>query len=193
MSSSGPLYPSSATGENDGGGRVTWDNVTDIYTSNDARASTGYSAVGTQYIVAKNYGFSIPSGSTIDGILVTFERYGVYGSGHSRDENLNLTKDGSTSIGTNKADVGVNWNQFTESTFNYGSSSDLWGTTWTDSEINSSNFGVRFRATATGFARCLIDTISITVYYTEASGQPCVVRSRSIPFANGNNRFTRIG
>ncbi|MFL5731077.1 MAG: T9SS type A sorting domain-containing protein, partial [Cytophagaceae bacterium] len=55
----------------------------------------------------------------------------------------------------------------------YGSSSDLWGTTWTISDINDANFGVYLiaRNTATANAPQVgVDHIRVTVYYTSATG-----------------------
>jgi hypothetical protein len=56
----------------------------------------------------------------------------------------------------------------------YGSSSDLWGETWTDSDINDSGFGMAIAASGTCEAR--IDHIEITVHYTEAPADDAVPR-----------------
>lgn len=51
----------------------------------------------------------------------------------------------------------------------YGSTSDLWGATWTAAQINASNFGVRLTATnssAYTAATADVDYISVTVQYT---------------------------
>ena len=46
------------------------------------------------------------------------------------------------SIGTtDKADTSTNWTG-TDTYFSYGSYSDLWGESWTDTDINNTNFGV---------------------------------------------------
>lgn len=42
-------------------------------------------------------------------------------------------------MGTNKAVTGTTWGT-TFSTVTYGGTNDLWGTTWTPSDINSANF-----------------------------------------------------
>ena len=81
---------------------------------------------------------------------------------------MQLTNNGSP-VGTNKAAIGL-WNSNTEETFTYGSSSDLWGTTWTPADINNANFGVYFKARDSGlnFAVASVDFISVKVYYTPA-------------------------
>jgi hypothetical protein len=71
----------------------------------------------------------------------------------------------------------------------YGSSSALWGLSWTTSDINASNFGLAFAAqndSASQFADAYVDNIRITVYYTAgaaaASNAPVFPLS-GVPFA----------
>src|SRR5262249_4101780 len=60
----------------------------------------------------------------------------------------------------------------------FGNSSDLWGTSWTDSDINASNFGVVYQVGRTsGTITVNVDYLRITVYYT-ASGGGSGVQSR---------------
>lgn len=89
---------------------------------------------------ATNYGFNIPAGATINGITVQINREGsanTLGLG-VRDSVVKLVK-GGTVVGTNKAVTGTTWGT-TFSTVTYGGTNDLWGTTWTPSDINSANF-----------------------------------------------------
>ncbi len=52
-------------------------------------------------------------------------------------------------------------------TQNYGTTSDLWGTTWTAADINNANFGLKFTAKAgTTATTANVDYITITVTYT---------------------------
>ena len=46
----------------------------------------------------------------------------------------------------------------------YGGPNDLWGLTWTPTQINTGSFGVAFAAKGNTFVG--VDAISVTVYYT---------------------------
>ena len=91
-----------------------------------------------------------------------------------RDNVVKLVK-GGTIVGDNKALTSTDWPNCNSgscfSSVTYGSPSDLWGTTWTASDINSSNFGVVLSAinSNTNGSRTRIGTvdyIQMTVYYT---------------------------
>ncbi|MCK4554879.1 hypothetical protein KAU19_08065, partial [Candidatus Parcubacteria bacterium] len=119
----------------------------------------------SQWLRASNFGFSIPSGATIDGIQVQFERYpNAYG--YVNEYDLRVVKaDGSKSL-EDKSD-GL-W-AAPEAYYTYGSSTSLWSESWTPANINDVDFGavVAVWVFAGGTAR--VDHIRITVYYTEPS------------------------
>ena len=81
------------------------------------------------------------------------------------DSNVVLLKGGAPA-GSNYADTGSIWGT-TDATIAYGTSADLWGTTWTAAEVNASNFGVRFSARNVGSASTTasLDSITVTVSY----------------------------
>lgn len=119
------------------------------------------------YVVATNYGFSIPSGAQIDGIEVELYLIGAP-DGPSPDmtvEQVRIVKGGTIS-GTDLSDF------FTipvaSVSRTYGSDSQLWGLSWTDSDINASNFGVALQVSTDRNNDVRIDSIRVTVYYTEA-------------------------
>ncbi|MBL0336185.1 MAG: T9SS type A sorting domain-containing protein [Chitinophagaceae bacterium] len=91
------------------------------------------------------------------------------GIGASISDNVvKLVKGGSIG-GTNHAS-GASWTS-SDSYFTYGSSSDLWGLTWTPADVNGAGFGVAVSATtSTGLVSLLlsaqVDHIRITVYYS---------------------------
>ena len=95
---------------------------------------------------------------------VTFATTTAGSAGALQDSNVQLLKAGAP-VGSNKA-VATNWG-FTNSTVTYGSSADLWGTTWTPADVNASNFGLRFAAknVAAASATASLDYVSITVQY----------------------------
>ncbi len=85
--------------------------------------------------------------------------------GALQDSTVQLLKAGAP-VGNNKAVTGTNWS-FSNSTVTYGSTADLWGTTWTPANVNASNFGLRFAAknVAAASATASLDYVSITVTY----------------------------
>lgn len=126
--------------------------------------STAYnSAYGTtKQLTGTNYGFSIPSNATIKGILLQIERYKSE-AGSDATETLVQLKKTAGLVGNNKATT----LESTNTVKSYGGSTDLWGTTWTPADINSSNFGAAYKIThTTGGGNVYVDYFKITVYYT---------------------------
>ena len=99
-----------------------------------------------------------------------------------QDATVQLLKAGSP-VGSNKASA-TTW-PTTIGTVNYGSSSDLWGTTWTPADLNASNFGVRFAAknTGAGAATASLDYISVTVTYNDDTNG---IGTSTVPVAEAN-------
>lgn len=173
MASQGPT--SCGTGADDATiGTITWLNPTRITASDDSRA-TGTGTIGTvtHYLKGTNFGFTIPSGATIDGIVVEWERSDSLARSASPclDNEIKIVK-GGTIGATNKADLVTAWGT-TDAYAVYGSSSDLWGETWTDTDINGSTFGSVLSCQSSvvgGTYLGQVDHCRITVYYTAASG-----------------------
>src|SRR5205085_1868380 len=86
-----------------------------------------------------------------------------------RDNNVQLLKAGSA-VGSSYADTSTHY-PTTETGVNYGGISDLWGTTWSQSDINNSNFGCQLNCTnlVTSPGHVLIDSVQLLVYYTPAA------------------------
>ena len=178
MASQGPN--SAATFANDPTSGVTWTNVSNAASSNNSYAifvglPNDYQT--TVYLKCTNFGFSIPGGATIDGIEVAIERKASVQSGvfWVRDFTVKLYKAG-TIVGTDKADTGLKW-PTSDTDKTYGSSSDLWGETWSNSDINNSGFGIGIKVATIGGGNpkdpnvtAFIDWIRITVYYTTGGG-----------------------
>ena len=141
------------------GNTFRWVNGSNAQTSNNQYATlqwttSGGSPVGSDpltgsgyvnYLVCTQLASSIPAGSTINGITVKLERYNGSGGETSTitDNAIYLTKDGTNTVGSNKS-AGATWSITDPNTLSdtFGSSSDLWGTTWTVAEVNASTFGV---------------------------------------------------
>ena len=172
---SGPNSPGAGTNVNVTGN--SWSNPNNVTASDDSWTSVSLSTTQTSdALVATNFGFSIPGTATIDGITVSIERFGTititifpFRFTYIRDYTIQLTKDGSNPIGNNKASGSI-W-PTTDGSATYGNATDLWGTTWTPAEINSSNFGVYIRAESwnafgTGSETANVDHVTVTIDYS---------------------------
>jgi len=183
--SDGPNYPSTGSSISIGG-NADWLTPTNIL-SDDASYST--SDIGknksSDYLTGTNFGFAIPGTATITGVIVEIDRYG--GTTDISDNVLYLTKDGNITTGTDNGNTGVAW-PTTATTATYGGSSDLWGTTWTPAEINSTNFGVMLMAQNTGSTSitAYVDFIRVTIHYTV----PCTEPSTQASIGSFTNNTT---
>jgi hypothetical protein len=108
---------------------VPWLSPGSIVSSNNiyANASITFLISATDALVATNFGFSIPGTATIDGILVSIEKSRTAGFALMFDIAAQLTKDGTNPIGNNQPDANP-W-PTSDTYFNYGNATDLWGTT----------------------------------------------------------------
>ncbi|MFZ2096959.1 MAG: MBG domain-containing protein, partial [Anaerolineales bacterium] len=177
-------------------GTVTWGSPGNISTvgSPYATMSVPASAI-THYLQGTQYGFTIPSGSTINGITVVINRQS---SGRRapflRDNVVRLVKGGAIT-GNNKALTGADWPNTGLGTVTYGSSTDLWGTTWTAEEINATNFGVvlsAVNAKTTRSRTATVDYIQITVYYNMISTSTTVNCGGGTPVVTYGSSITCV-
>ncbi|MCL4415127.1 MAG: hypothetical protein M1365_00275 [Actinobacteria bacterium] len=169
-------YDDSGTGCRNTGGN--WVNPTNSTSSNNLYASYGGSYFDNNEISdelqSSNFGFSIPNGATIDGIVVEIEKHSASGD-NAVDYDVRLTKSAGVQTGTNKADTTTNWGYADPNSYKtYGSSSDLWGTTWSEAEVENSGFGVVVCAKSNNDTNVdiYIDHVRITVYYTVTNTSP---------------------
>jgi len=168
MPSQGPNSPSTVA-DDSSIGSVAWSNPGNATTSDDSRATASIRSQSgpSHYLKATDFGFSIPSGATIDGIEVEVEK-GSNANNQVADNAVRIVK-GGTIGSTDKS--GANW-ATTDAYITHGGASDLWGKTWTPTDINNSNFGFAISAScgAPVFRDGYIDHIRITVHYTEGAG-----------------------
>lgn len=166
MASSGPNNP--ALGASDSTvGAVAWSTPTNIYTSNNSRATAALNNQQSNYLKATNCSFAIPGGAVIDGIVVEIEKSRTAGTGTLSDTSVRLVKRG-VITGQNRASHGAAWTD-TDAYSTYGGVADPWGVAWTPSEVNAYDFGVVFSCseTAAAAATAGVDHVRITVYYTD--------------------------
>ena len=169
MSSQGPNSPTT-TDATTGAGSVTWPNSGNVIASDRSYATAAFSGFSaTKALHAAGYGFSIPAGATIDGIVLEIERK-ASGANEARDNGggVDLLNSSSTEVG-DKGDTGTNY-PTSDAYATYGSSADLWGVSWAASDINSANFGGSLGCTnLVSTTTVSVDHMRIIVYYTPAA------------------------
>lgn len=167
LSVSGPRSPGTLA-DDSSYGTVAWATPSNAGASDNAYATASIAAApGTKshYLKATNFGFSLPS-STINGIRVDVEQ--VSSSLPSvRDSRVRIVKGGT--IGSTERGNLQNW-PADDAYRSYGSFVDLWGLSWTHTDINNSGFGAAIaveRNSAPGFGGYGgADHIRIAVWYT---------------------------
>jgi hypothetical protein len=148
-------------------GAISWNSPLAAVGSDNSRTSATALVLGqeTNYLIATNFGFSLPASETICGITVEIERSATGFLQAVRDYSVRIVKNGVVT-GTDHASSAT-WPS-SDGTQTYGGSGDMWGTTWTPAEINSSGFGIAISADLGGVAvlpTARIDNIRITVHY----------------------------
>ena len=173
MSVYGPNYPATAANDTSRAGtNIDWLNPNNIFADDGVFADIVNDGVtnASEYIKGTNYGFTVPSGSTINGIEVTIKRRRTNPSGGPvvNDALLYLIKGGTIQTGwTNKAS-GTNW-PIINAAVTYGGPADMWGGTLSASDVNASNFGVALAIDlldGSTTVQASLDSMTITVYYT---------------------------
>ncbi|MBP9715204.1 MAG: hypothetical protein KBD52_01820 [Candidatus Pacebacteria bacterium] len=179
MASQGPNSPGTLVNDNSAG-TVAWANPGNAASSNDSWATADNIGSGgfttSQYLKVTNFGFSIPSGATINGIVL--EREGQCSVPGVRDHTIKLVVGGTIS-GNNKNSATF-WSDTGDTIFTYGTSTDLWGLTPSYSDINASNFGAVVRVVNTAFkftSTASVDHVRITIYYTAGASGPANVKT----------------
>ena len=163
-----------------------WTNPTSAYSSNDVYATaTGID----QYQDYYNFGFSIPSGATIDGIEISVEAYCEDTEEASQRLGVELSWNGGSSYTSTSNTITWSWEEGEYSNV-LGGSSDTWGRSWSDTEFSNTNFRIRLNTIFETYT-IYVDHIKIKVYYTEApSNNPPVITASS---QNPSNLATSVG
>ena len=141
-----------------------WRYVDRILTA-DGNYPEAIGASPTCYLKTTNFGFNVPANLTILGIRAVYYVVGMgYGGTSVAANAVRLVKGGAVSGNVKTGTLYAEWNNGYTSYF--GGSDDLWGQTWTPSDINSSNFGVAVSASwnATYTSGAMIDYVKIEIY-----------------------------
>jgi hypothetical protein len=117
---------------------------------------------------------AVPAGVTITGIQVDIEKSAAAGDNGNvfQDVSVKLQKDDSTLISENKAETTTDWPS-SDTVVTYGGSGDLWGASWSATEANDNELGVRIQIegnNGNGSPQAKIDYVRITVYYQPLNG-----------------------
>lgn len=118
-----------------------------------------------------DYGFALPTGSTVNGIEVRSDWY-IDSDGGTNSLDIELSWDGGTSwTSTGKKDI---TETDKEHIVSLGGSTDTWGRTWTADELSNTNFRVRttMSSTAVSSRDFYLDWIPVRVYYTSDTTAP---------------------
>jgi hypothetical protein len=165
MPTQGPLP--CGTGADDATvGTIAWTNPGNVTVSDNNYATAVLNALNvSHYLKATNFGFSIPAGATINAITVEWEIKQTAIDGDLKDNASRIIKGGT--IGSTDKSNAASW-PTSDAFRSYGS--DLWGDTWTSTDINASTFGAALSAQEflSGSCTASIDHCRITVTYTDA-------------------------
>lgn len=156
-----------------GVGTVAWSNPGNATASDTAYATQGSvrGNITTNYLKCTGFNFAaIPVGATISGITVYVTR--KTDGGTIRDAFVYLLKAGNVSTALN----GATATSYTKAdvTEIHGGMTSLWGTTWTDTDLKLSSFGVAFSAkntstTSTTNRKVSVNYIQVRVDYAATS------------------------
>jgi hypothetical protein len=181
VSSQGPNDGSTFVDDASYGSAFPWTNPANAAASDNvyAVADNSYSD-GSHYLKATGFGFSIPQGSQIVGIVVGVERKAVSGTS-VHDGSVRLVI-GNVVTGSDYAATGTAW-PTSDAYASYGGAGDLWGCTLTAALVNASDFGVVIAAHEypNNGVDAHIDHIRITVYYN-LQGDPEATIPPSSPY-----------
>lgn len=152
-----------------GGSIAQWIDMSNAFSSDDQFATISANLATTSdytdYLVITNFNFSIPTGSLITGIQVNIERSDD--NGKTKDGRLRLVKD--YVIGTGDRALTPAW-PTDDAVQSYGSSTDLWGDTWTEYDVTAEGFGIALTVRRSGGGTqptlAEVDHVFITIHYS---------------------------
>ncbi len=145
---------------NDGNPHNEWTDGGNAYLSDEQYATEATVGQRQSY---DGYGFSIPNGNQIDGIVVKIEASDTVGDGYL-DVGLSWNGGGSITATTTTGLLSSS-----DSVYTLGSPSDLWGRSWTVSDFEDENFGIRLIARP-GTGTVHVDAISVRIYHSATGG-----------------------
>lgn len=182
MTDTGFVLPGAGVNNADAG-NVAWSNPSRATAADGSSVSaTAKSGNTTQYLQVTNFGFAVPSGMTVTGVVARVRR-AAFAAG-ARDHTIQIIKAGTRS-GNNNADTGTDWPTSALTDKDYGGASDLWGLSLTDTDTNASNFGLAVRA---GGGLLSVDAVWLQIFYSTGGGgfQTAWARGSNVILGGGN-------
>ncbi len=153
-------------------GDATWSGESNLADADDLYATSLAMPQRTTSacLYLNGFGFSIPECSTIDGIEVNLEGH-YEGNKQVSDLTVHLLDAAGAITGDDQVpDAGYNWSQTVDALWSYGGSTDMWGATLTEADVNSANFGFMLQVETAGGSpdtgTAYLDQVTMTVYYT---------------------------
>lgn len=160
FATAGPNAPGTAADQG-----ASWTNINNIKVSDGvyATATPGLSST-TSAARGTNFGFTIPATATITGFIVEVQLGVGVGGTLKPSMRYQMVKAGNA-VGNQELTFPV-----AAGFYALGSSSDLWGSTWSPADVNDVNFGAQFTC-ANGNVNNTwsIDFMRITIFYSDAS------------------------
>lgn len=174
-------YPGTVASETISGGSSTdWTGLTNIAADDGSEATWGESTAGpdqSPYLKGTNFGFTgsdIPSGSTIDGIEVEYERREGGVTDNVSTNRLRAIKGGSISTSNVSTMNTTEWDNAVE-LITEGGATNLWGETWTQSDVVATDFGIALAVDGAGTTPdAFVDFIRCRIHYTTVAGGTAV-------------------
>lgn len=156
----------------DGASPRTYWLVDTLNSSNDKRA--GYNRTGQTWAGATGFGFDLqPVGTArIDSIVVMVEGYSSGTTSARRTYQIQLLKagTGTGTVGTDILPGSLPENETRDWTHTGTGVNVLWGTTWSEADIENSGFGVQIRDNDATAHALYFDQIMIRVRWTDLGG-----------------------
>jgi hypothetical protein len=187
VESEGPNSP--GTVANDASfGTASWTLPGNAAASDNVYAQAAPGGTPSQYLKATDFGFSLPAVAAVRGILVQIEKRSLGGS--VVDARVRIVKNGV--VGSAERADAAAW-PLSDTVVDYGGETDLWGETWTVSDINAADFGVALSATD-AFDTAGVDHISITVFWSYCPETPrgtCRMATKNVLVVNDKSPDTK--
>ena len=134
-----------------------------VDTNSGTGTSTSCTSTAKDRHVLSNFGFSVPAGSTIQGIEVKLNSK-VDGTTGAPKFCVELSSNGGASWTTALSSGTLSTN---ETTYIVGGVTNTWGRSWTNTDFNDANFRLRLVMVASNTSRDFsLDWVGVQVRYT---------------------------
>lgn len=147
-------------------GTTAW-SVPGNVTADDGSEAVAAFGGNTEYLKGTNLGLAIPSGDVIDGIEVRWERRIIVGVGPITTIRVRLVDETGT-IGTTDRSSGDSWPNVV-ALQTEGSSTDLWGDTWSETDVEDVDFGFVVAASMPVGEAAAVDYMQMKVHHSPAA------------------------